>query len=339
MISGTTGPTVYFDQSVWSLWLREQYSAATTAKLMDLAGKKRFLFILSKWHVMETVKFLGTDLRPEEARSKLKQAQFMDRLPNLLGLRDTQDLLVQELARAYATHVGGSLKSDPPPVFRIEGFLQQVQEGLACEAGYVPRTLQEANAQEGGRGSLGAWSWLDSLMHRPNLASHRAACLDRSQAGGPRTLLKAVRELLTIRSIQRASAAFIAMLEPRALTLPLLAFRQATAEFLGMAPLKIDFFRWLWGQDFRGSPALIYWIEYSRRLNPRGQRKPDANDGLDREHGFSAPFVDFLVHEASHAEIARQAAKKAGLKCKILSGRPKARGLEELVDLLDEPSE
>jgi len=148
-----------------------------------------------------------------------------------------------------------------------------------------------------------------------------------------------LRERLTIKPLVRAFEGIADALRKRAFALGLLAYRNNGAEYLGFEPQFIDFLRWLWGLDFQGAPALVYRVEYERLLDPSGERRPQANDGRDAEHGFAAPFVDILVHEAGHVEIARRAAKKAGLGCKIFNGRPRTQEFEQMVEEIERRSE
>src|SRR5690606_8736359 len=106
----------------------------------------------------------------------------------------------------------------------------------------------------------------------------------------PRTWVTDLKERLTIKPVVRFFEGIAQTLGPRGFAAGLSAYLGGTAEYLGFEPETLEFLRWLWRLDFRGSPALTYRVAYERLLDPSGERRPDANDGRDAEHGFAAPF-------------------------------------------------
>jgi hypothetical protein len=331
----TQGPLVYFDQSVWSMWAKGQYPSAVTDRLSELAEQDRFIMVVSEWHEIETVKTGNATLTPAEAELKINHARFISQFSNLIRLRHTGDLLAQEIARAYASSFDVQLAADPPPFLPAGELDEKVRQAVAANAGYVPRSRRDRNVESGGRGSMGWWSWLDNEVNRVHQASFRAAQYERERAKRPKNWVTTIKERLTNKSLVNYLNGIVATLEPRTFVLGLTTKRTQVAEYLDHVPERLVFWRWLWTLDFGGSPALVYRVAYESLLNPRGERRPQANDGRDVEHGFAAPFVDIMVHEGGHAQFASQAAKKAGLACQIFNGRPKARELEKVVRLIE----
>lgn len=332
----TRVPLVYLEQSVWSMWADGKYPPDVMDRLFELAVQGRFNMVISKWHIIETVKTHEAVLTPNEVQQKVNQARFMTKFPNLIGLRDTSDLLIQEVARAYAASQTARLAADPAPWVPIGDIDDVFRRMLAVNAGYIPKSRRDPNVESGGRGSMGFWSWLDNQMNYVNQASFKAAQFDREQNKRPKTWVTSVKERLTNDKIVKYLNEAAATLKPRiTFVLGLTAFREAVGEYLGYTPDPLSYWRWLWALDFHGSRALNYRFVYASLLTPTGNRRPQANDGTDVEHGFAAPFVDVLVHEGGHAEFARQAAKKAKLDCQIFSGRPKTNDFANVVRVIE----
>lgn len=331
----TRVPLVYLDQSVWSTWEKGEYPPGVTGRLIELAEQGRFLMVISEWHVIETVKTVKEVLAPDQIQRRLNLARFMAQFPNLIGLRPTDDLLIQEVARAYAASQAKQLVADPGPLVPVGEIEDVVRRALSVNAGYVPKNRRDANVETGGRGSMGFSSWLDNEMDAVYQASFKAAQFGRERKRRPKTWITAVKERLTNDTLVNYLNGTVETLERRMFSLRLVLFRNKVGEYLGQVPGPLTFWRWLWASDFRGSSALDYRVAYESLLKPSGNRRPQANDGRDVEHSFAAPFVDVLVHEKGHAHFARQAAKKAGLPCQVFSGGLKANELVKVVRIIE----
>lgn len=182
---------------------------------------------------------------------------------------------------------------------------------------------------------MGFWSWIDNEVDAVHQKSYKAAQFERERAKRPRSWITAFKEKMTSDALVGRLSHAAKELESRTFVAGLTVLREELAEYLGYTPERLRFWQWLWQLDFRGSPALTYRVAYQSYLKPSGDRRPQANDGRDVEHGFAAPFVDILVHEGGHAQFAKQAAKAAGLQCRVFSGRPKANDLAKVVSLVE----